>query len=208
MKEASGMGHHGHGRWSLAAGRRRICDGWRDGGRCCRRERAGWSTRSSAGRKGAELLTEMGVRSSMGVDLLPLAAAIAGEMEIGGGMRLVGSWTLLVTGGSTVRLRRCSPPFVDEEGRSWICNHDVVAVLSNCSDHLIGASPVVGCVGSGIEEDAIFGFWIFMSWLSCCLRMMMGSSSACLPRHFGWLGSAVCITVGKFAAGSHGCWPW
>ncbi|KAL5990619.1 hypothetical protein ACLOJK_011522 [Asimina triloba] len=123
----------------------------------------GNGTRPLAGRKGAESLTEMGVRSSMSVDLLPLAAAITGEMKIGGGMRLVGSWTLLVTGGSTVRLRRCSPPFVDEEGRRWICNHDVVAVLSNGSDHLIGASPVVGCIGSGVEEDAIFGFWIFMS---------------------------------------------
>ncbi|KAL5975972.1 hypothetical protein ACLOJK_020301 [Asimina triloba] len=44
--------------------------------------------------------------------------------------------------------RRSSPSFVDEEGRSWICNRDVVAVLSNGSDHPIGASPVVGCVGS------------------------------------------------------------
>ncbi|KAL5978088.1 hypothetical protein ACLOJK_029205 [Asimina triloba] len=35
-----------------------------------------------------------------------------------------------------------SPSFVNEEGRSWICNHDVVAVLANCSDHPIGASLV------------------------------------------------------------------
>ncbi|KAL5979529.1 hypothetical protein ACLOJK_019434 [Asimina triloba] len=44
---------------------------------------------------------------------------------------------------------RCSSSsFVDEEGRSWIYNRDVVTVLSNGSDHPIGASPVVGCVGS------------------------------------------------------------
>ncbi|KAL5975977.1 hypothetical protein ACLOJK_020306 [Asimina triloba] len=44
--------------------------------------------------------------------------------------------------------RRSSPSFVDEEGRSWICNRDVVAVLSNGSNHPIRASLVVGCVGS------------------------------------------------------------
>ncbi|KAL6002873.1 hypothetical protein ACLOJK_023095 [Asimina triloba] len=71
-----------------------------------------------------------------------------------------------------------------------------------------GERDEMGSAANENGEDAIFGFWIFMPWLSCCLRTMMGSSSACLPRHFGWLGSSVRITAGKLAAGSHGCRPW
>ncbi|KAL5978913.1 hypothetical protein ACLOJK_018808 [Asimina triloba] len=71
-----------------------------------------------------------------------------------------------------------------------------------------GGRDEIGSAANENGEDAIFGFWIFMPWMSCCSRTMMGSSSACLPRHFGWLGSSVRITAGKLAAGSHGCRPW
>ncbi|KAL6006401.1 hypothetical protein ACLOJK_037352 [Asimina triloba] len=94
---------------------------------------------------------------------------------------------------------RCSPPSIEEEGMSWICNHDVVAVLSNGSDHLIGASPVVGCAGRFMRK---MGLGIF----DLCNRMV-GSGSMRRPRHFGWLRSAVCTTAGELAVGSHGRRP-
>ncbi|KAL5984589.1 hypothetical protein ACLOJK_041954, partial [Asimina triloba] len=81
-------------------------------------------------------------------------------------------------------------PIVGVAGQIWL-------------ERAVGARWVSTANENG--EDAIFGFWIFMPWLSCCLRMMTGSSSACLPRHFGWLGSAVRITAEKLAVGSHGC---
>ncbi|KAL6002368.1 hypothetical protein ACLOJK_034299, partial [Asimina triloba] len=65
-------------------------------------------------------------------------------------------WALLAVMLAAVRRRRarrrCLPPFVDEEGKSWICNHDVVVVLSNGSDHPIGASPVVGCTAVALRK--------------------------------------------------------
>ncbi|KAL6004379.1 hypothetical protein ACLOJK_004931 [Asimina triloba] len=48
--------------------------------------------------------------------------------------------------------------------------------------------------------------------VGCCRhgrgRRIEGSESSRRGRHFGWLGSAVRITAGKLAAGSHGCRSW
>ncbi|KAL6001041.1 hypothetical protein ACLOJK_006768 [Asimina triloba] len=133
------------------------------------------------------------VKGLMNADLPPRQAAV-------GGRRLDLSYLAVDRVEETMGFR---------QGDVWAAG---LHVVDGCLP-MDGGKPKMGKMGGrwhgrwwqGVEEDAIFGFWIFMSWLSCCLRMMMGSSSACLPRHFGWLGSAVRITAGKLAAGSHGC---
>ncbi|KAL5986311.1 hypothetical protein ACLOJK_014644 [Asimina triloba] len=50
----------------------------------------------------------------------------------------------------------CSPPSLKEEGRSWICNHDMVVILSNGSNHPIGASSMVGYVVRFLRK---IGWW-------------------------------------------------
>ncbi|KAL5986515.1 hypothetical protein ACLOJK_014851 [Asimina triloba] len=73
------------------------------------------------------------------------AAGAASRSGLGGKRAMLPVIMRVDAAGRRARCRALpsfSPSFVDEEGRSWICNRDVVAILSNGSDHPIGASPM------------------------------------------------------------------
>ncbi|KAL6000060.1 hypothetical protein ACLOJK_034737 [Asimina triloba] len=142
-----------------------------------KREEDGWPNMQM------QIAAQAMVKGLMNADLPPRQAAV-------GGRRLDLGYLVVDRVEETMGFR---------QGDVWAAGlHGVDGCLP-----MDGGKPKMGKMGGrshgrwwqGVEEDAIFGFWIFMSWLSCCLRMMMGSSSACLPRDFGWLGSAVRITI-------------
>ncbi|KAL5984414.1 hypothetical protein ACLOJK_018518 [Asimina triloba] len=121
-----------------------------DGSRCCRLDVAGGDDLGTLPDMDGRGAAATGVMEKTLLDGVAAAASrrhsplLAGEDEGGASVAAV---VVDVAGdcGGGLRSR-------------WICNHDVVANLSNGSDHPIGASPVVGCADRFMRK---MGFGVF-----------------------------------------------